>query len=101
MHALRGDQFKYIRYTGLWDTDELYDIQADPREMNNLIRIPKYSQTVRHLNRRLWEVLEESGGMQVPLLPDAGGQQNLRRESGSKTADFPDYYLKDVKENSK
>ncbi|HAV65421.1 MAG TPA: acetylglucosamine-6-sulfatase, partial [Verrucomicrobiales bacterium] len=31
MHALRGDRYKYIRYHGLWDRDELYDLLADPR----------------------------------------------------------------------
>ena len=31
-HAVRGERFKYIRYHGLWDTDELYDLQNDPHE---------------------------------------------------------------------
>ena len=36
-----------------------------------------------------------------PLRRNGGGQQNLRRESGSKTADFPEHYLKQVEEASK
>ncbi|GIT12901.1 MAG: hypothetical protein CM1200mP34_3070 [Verrucomicrobiales bacterium] len=35
--ALRGDRYKYITYYGLWDSDELYDIQNDPGETRNLI----------------------------------------------------------------
>ncbi len=35
--SLRGEQYKYTTYYGLWDTDELFDIQADPKEQNNLI----------------------------------------------------------------
>ena len=30
MHAMRGARYKYIRYYGIWDTDELYDLRADP-----------------------------------------------------------------------
>ena len=30
IHAVRGARYKYIRYYGLWDTDELYDLMDDP-----------------------------------------------------------------------
>ena len=39
--SLRGDRYKYITYYGLWDTDELFDIQSDPMEQKNLIHDPK------------------------------------------------------------
>ncbi|MGH7947123.1 MAG: sulfatase/phosphatase domain-containing protein, partial [Opitutaceae bacterium] len=94
MHALRGNRYKYIRYTGLWDTDELYDLAADPRERNNLIGEPGREPLVQELNRQLFEILQATGGMQVPLLPDAGKQQNLRRRSGSKQADFPEHVMR-------
>ncbi len=45
--ALRGDRFKYITYYGLWDTDELYDLQADPGETRNLLHDPEHSGTAR------------------------------------------------------
>lgn len=39
--SLRGDRYKYITYYGLWDADELYDLQADPAESKNLFYDPQ------------------------------------------------------------
>jgi N-acetylglucosamine-6-sulfatase len=89
IHALRGDRYKYIRYHGIWDTDELYDLQEDPLETNNLISSEKHAPVVRDMNRRLFEVLERTGGMQMPLWPDRGSQQNLRHPGRGAAADFP------------
>lgn len=89
MHALRGSRFKYIRYYGVWDTAELYDLQADPLETRNLVREPAHRETVSRLNTQLFETLAATGGMYIPLSPDRGGSQALRRREGSKTADFP------------
>lgn len=91
MHALRGAQYKYIRYYGIWDTDELYDLRADPLETRNLIRDPSQRETVNRLNADLFRTLEATGGMYIPLAPAGGGSQNLRRREGSKAADFPPY----------
>jgi hypothetical protein len=33
--------------------------------------------------------------MNIPLLPDSGGKNELRNRTGSPTADFPEYYLRD------
>jgi arylsulfatase A-like enzyme len=65
--ALRGERFKYIYYHGVWDTQELYDLTNDPRERHNLIDLPEYKDTVRAMRTRLWDKLEETGGMQMPL----------------------------------
>lgn len=96
MHALRTDQYKYIHYYGLWDTDELYDIQADPHETRNLIRDPSHQQAVRKLNEQMFTALAATDGMYIPLQPDRGGANNLRRADGSKAADFPPYLLKQI-----
>ncbi len=93
MHALRGSRYKYIRYYGLWDTDELYDLQADPLETRNLLRDPAQRALVTQMNAQLFKTLEATGGMYIPLAPDRGGVQNLRRKSGSKAADFPPYFF--------
>jgi N-acetylglucosamine-6-sulfatase len=89
MHAIRGDRYKYIRYQGIWDINELYDLQEDPLETNNLIFSPKHAAVVKQMNEKLFAVLEQTGGMSMPLYPDRGGQQNLRNPKGSRSADFP------------
>jgi N-acetylglucosamine-6-sulfatase len=91
MFALRGDQFKYIHYTGLWDTDELYDLKNDPAEIRNLIRDEAHQEIVSQMNQELFSQLKNSQGMYVPLNPDAGFQSNLRNEYGSPAAEFPSY----------
>jgi N-acetylglucosamine-6-sulfatase len=89
MHALRGERYKYIRYHGLWDSDELFDLEADPYEMRSLIRDPAHAQTVTAMNARLFQVLEEAGGLAITLRPDSGPQLDLRRADGPRAADFP------------
>jgi N-acetylglucosamine-6-sulfatase len=89
MHALRTDRFKYIHYHGIWDTDELFDLEADPGESRNVIADPAFAATVRDLNRQLFQVLGDTQGLYIPLYPDRGTAQNQRREGASKAADFP------------
>ncbi len=67
--AIRTDQYKYIYNHGLWDINELYDIKADPEEMNNLIRSPQHQQVAAQLKKELWDWLERTGGLQIPLKP--------------------------------
>jgi N-acetylglucosamine-6-sulfatase len=89
MHALRTDQYKYIRYHGIWDLDELYDIQNDPRELQNLIHSPAHQEIVRRMNQRLFAILESTDGMNMPLYRDKGGVSNLRNPKGAGAAPFP------------
>jgi N-acetylglucosamine-6-sulfatase len=96
MHAIRTDNYKYIHYYGIWDTDELYDIQNDPREMKNLIHSPAHKQALNKLNAKLFAELQATDGMYIPLQPDRGGVNNLRRSEGSKAAEFPDWMLREL-----
>lgn len=89
MHALRTDRYKYIHYYGIWDIDELYDIQSDPNETRNLAYDPDYAQVVQQLNRQLFDTLEATGGMYIPLYRDRGRQQNLRSPGSYEAAPFP------------
>jgi hypothetical protein len=51
----------------VWDANELYDLQADPFEMNNLIRDASMQTTAGSLKKDLWDWLEKTGGLQIPL----------------------------------
>lgn len=94
--ALRGDQYKYITYYGVWDTDELFDLQADPNEQNNLIHDPAYADVHRQMQTRLYEMMDELGGMTIPLNSPRGRQQNKRlRSRDAKPANFPEAMIVD------
>ncbi len=66
-YAVRTDQYKFIRTQGIWDIDQLFDIQKDPYEVNNLIRSPQHQEIAKQLNKELWDWCEQSNGMQIPL----------------------------------
>jgi N-acetylglucosamine-6-sulfatase len=87
--ALRGDRFKYVFTHGVWDIDMLFDLQADPHEVRNLIDDPAHQDTARTLRARLFDELERLEGMQIPLYPLRGGQQRLRSPTGAPAAPFP------------
>ncbi|MGH9847322.1 MAG: hypothetical protein ACREEM_52170 [Blastocatellia bacterium] len=78
-----------MNYHGIWDVDELYDLGADPLETDNLIFNPEHQPIVRQMNQQLFDTLNETNGMYIPLYRDRGGQQNFRRKAGSKAAAFP------------
>ncbi|MFC0773841.1 sulfatase family protein [Terrimonas alba] len=72
MFAIRTDRYKYIYYNGVWDINELYDLQADPYEMNNLIRDSSYQKTGMALRTELFNWLQQTGGLQIPLKKATG-----------------------------
>ena len=94
MYALRGDRYKYIHYYGVWDINELYDIKSDPQETRNLIGSPEHQGIVKEFRRQLFELLESTQGLSIPVKPAQWGQQNLRRQAGSKAAEFPSELIK-------
>ncbi|TLX72779.1 sulfatase [Labilibacter sediminis] len=65
--GVRTDQYKYMRYQGIWDQNELYDIINDPEEMHNLMGDPKYADVAKQLASDLYDWLEETHGMNIPL----------------------------------
>ena len=80
--AIRSDRYKYIYYNGVWDINELYDLQTDPYEMNNLIRDTSYRKTGIGLRKELFEWLQETGGLQIPLKKVTGTRfDNLYRNT--------------------
>ncbi len=80
--GLRSDQYSYMRYHGIWDLNELYDIRKDPDQMNNLmadvrttteagelnnrIQDPELKTLVADLEKRMFAILRETGGLVEP-----------------------------------
>ncbi len=76
--GLRTGQHSFMRYYGIWDIDELYDIQQDPEQMHNLLkdarirlergrldnRIPPgdLADTVAALKKQMAQILAATGG---------------------------------------
>lgn len=92
--ALRSFPFKLIQYHGIWDTDELYNLEKDPHETRNLIRDPAHQQLVRQMRAELHRRLAESNGLVIPLGFKRNHGSNLRLPEGTRRAEFPDYMLK-------
>lgn len=67
MFGIRTERFKYIRYHGIWDTNEFYDLEADPNEMQNLIDAPEHQERIAEYANEVFEWLETTGGMNIPL----------------------------------
>jgi len=55
MFGVRTDRYKLIRYQGIWDTNELYDLHPDHQDI------------VLELTNELYDWLEETNGMSIPL----------------------------------
>lgn len=67
VYGVRTDRYKYIRYQGIWDQNELYDLVNDPQEMYNLIERTEYAALVKELAGELFNWLETTGGLQIPI----------------------------------
>ncbi|MEO5979585.1 MAG: sulfatase [Chryseolinea sp.] len=76
MHGVRTDRYKLIRYHGVWDTNEFYDLKDDPNEMHNLIASPEHQKTIKQLTVDIYDWLESTGGMQIPL------KRTVKKRSG-------------------
>jgi N-acetylglucosamine-6-sulfatase len=78
-----------VRCHGIWDIDEFYDLQEDPLEGRNLIFSAQHRTLINQMRNRLFEILAQTDGQNMPIWPDRGAQSNLRNGAASKAADFP------------
>ncbi|MCF3649117.1 sulfatase family protein [Synoicihabitans lomoniglobus] len=91
--ALRGDRYKLITYHGIWDADELFDLQSDPAELHNLRYEPEYSKLAYEMETRLFKMMDDLGGTEIPLHPTPARRLRNYRDGdrgGRQAADFPD-----------
>lgn len=65
--GVRTDKYKYIRYHGIWDRNEFYDIENDPNEMYNLIEKPELQSEILQYVKVLYEWMEGTDGLKIPL----------------------------------
>ena len=80
--AIRTDRYKYVYYHGIWDKNGLYDLETDPHERHNLIRVPAFAETAEKMKRQLFAEMAEAGGLTMPIRPPKGAQfydRKLRR----------------------
>ncbi|HMG91953.1 MAG TPA: sulfatase [Chryseolinea sp.] len=59
--AVRNERYKYIHYVDLEGMDELYDLQHDPYEMENVIAKPGMSDVLEELKNELNKQLTATG----------------------------------------
>ncbi len=73
--AVRTKQWKYVTYPlDSSFTAELYDLQADPEELNNLIGDEKHAGTLNQLKDELEKLKQQTGFK----FPDASRQRGVR-----------------------
>ncbi|MEX5412767.1 sulfatase [Atlantibacter hermannii] len=98
--AIRGEQYKYINYYGVWDTEELYDLKADPKEMNNLINStdPQIVKVKQDLRQELFAKLGDHNGENIipynAKLSEGIVQRYEDKGNGVKSADFPQNWMR-------
>lgn len=77
--AIRTDRWKYVFSHGLWDRNGFYDLQTDPYERHNLIDVPHFQPQIQQLEQQLFDELDASGGLQIPLMRPAGERLDQRK----------------------
>lgn len=64
-YAIRGERYKYIYYHGVWDKNELYDLETDPNEMHNLIDVPEHQELVQQMRQEMFDTFENADATDV------------------------------------
>ncbi len=77
--AIRTERYKYIFYQGVWDHDGFYDLKTDPHERHNLIDVPAYAEQIETMKKQLFDELERSGGLQIPIRGPLGERLDQRK----------------------
>jgi len=78
--AIRTDRWKYAYYHGHWDIDSLHDLETDPDERHNLIKVPAFQEKASQLREKLFHEFEKSGGLHLPIRVPAGEPYHDRKQ---------------------
>lgn len=93
--ALRTDRYKYIQYHGVWDTEELFDLVADPSEANNLIEDPEHLERKVAMREQLFAALANRRGEHaIPYTRKFNQGAVFRHQDRSEAAEFPSKWLR-------
>jgi N-acetylglucosamine-6-sulfatase len=79
MFGIRTDKFKHMTYYGIWDTDELYDLENDPHEMHNLFNLPEYQDMVDNMVKQIFTWLDENNANKILVKRPTNWQANRRK----------------------
>ncbi len=94
--ALRTTRYKYIQYHGVWDTEELFDLQADPAEAHNLIESEAHLEVKVALREALYQALtDRNGNHTVPYSKKYNQGAVFRHRERSKAAQYPEKWLRE------
>ena len=92
--ALRTQRYKFIQYHGIWDLDELYDMENDPHEEHNLIFSEEQQPLIKKMRADLHQMLVAADANRVPFSHKRRMGANLRLRDGSAPAVFPSQLLR-------
>ncbi len=79
VYSLRGSRYKYMFYHGVWDKNELYDLETDPLEEFNLIDSREHAPLISEMKERLFDILEENNATNVSFDRPRHGQNDQRK----------------------
>lgn len=91
MTAARTERYKLIQYPEINDLDELYDLETDPYEMNNLAANPEYAALHRDMENLLRKNQKAAGWRPDVFpknLPRYRGTENLMLEHITELTEF-------------
>jgi N-acetylglucosamine-6-sulfatase len=63
----------------VWDDNGFYDLQTDPLERHNLVGVPAYQEQIRAMQAQLFDELEASGGLAIPVRRPEGERLDQRK----------------------
>lgn len=94
--ALRDVRYKYVQYHGVWDTEELFDLESDPHELHNLIDAADQQQRVIAMREALYEALNGAGERpQIPFTRRYNQGAVFYSRNGRRATPFPERWARD------